>query len=160
MDVFRAPARWHRLADRALARIVVLFAFGFPGRELCGKKVGSLLRMRDRSKSVFGVWTESRWRMNSVAAGIVFAALAVTAGEAVSAHCKPNHFRAPYFIKTMGPCEFDQTIMSFRGEPAEQAKCLMRGMDQSRNLAPPSRACPLPLRNASAPNSACPAARR
>ena len=120
----------------------MLFAFGFPGRERCGKKVGSLLRMRDRSKSVFGVWTESRWRMNSVAAGIVFATLAVTAGEAVSAQCKPNHFRAPYFIKTMGPCGFDQTIMSFRGEPAEQAKCLMRGMDQSRNLAPPVESLP------------------
>ena len=143
MDVFRAPARWHRLADRALARIVVLFAFGFPGRERCGKKVGSLLRMRDRSKSVFGVWTESRWRMNSVAAGDCLSRrLPSRPARPSSAQCKPNHFRAPYFIKTMGPCGFDPTTMSFQGEPAEQAKCLMRGMDQSRNLAPPVESLP------------------
>ncbi len=98
--------------------------------------------MRDRSKSVFGAWTESRLRMQSIAAGLVCATLAVAAGEAAGAECKPNHFRKPYFIKTMGPCAFDQTIMSFQGEPAEQAKCLMRGMDQSRNIAPPLESLP------------------
>ncbi len=83
-----------------------------------------------------------QWRKRTIAAGLAGAVIAVTAGPASTRECKPNHFRAPYFIKTMGACEFDQTIMSFRGEPAEQARCLMRGMDQSRNLAPPRESLP------------------
>ena len=42
--------------------------------------------------------------------------------------CKPHHFRAPYFIKTMGRCGFDQATMSFHGDGVEQTRCLMRGM--------------------------------
>ena len=56
--------------------------------------------------------------------------------NAALAECKPGHFRAPYFIKTMGPCGFDSETLSFRGTPAQQAMCLMRGMDTTRNLAP------------------------
>jgi len=58
---------------------------------------------------------------------------------AASAHgeiCKPRHFRPPFVIKTMGPCKFDPAVMSFAGSPAEQARCLMRGMDRTRNLSP------------------------
>jgi hypothetical protein len=36
----------------------------------------------------------------------------------------------------MGPCSFDPETLSFAGTPAEQAMCLMRGMDATRNLAP------------------------
>jgi hypothetical protein len=56
--------------------------------------------------------------------------------QAVSAGCKPGHFRAPYFIRSMGACAFDPDTLSFAGTPAQQAMCLMRGMDVTRNLGP------------------------
>lgn len=55
---------------------------------------------------------------------------------AAFAECRPGHLRAPYFIKTMGRCGFDSETLSFRGTPTQQAMCLMRGMDATRNLAP------------------------
>jgi hypothetical protein len=58
------------------------------------------------------------------------------------AECKPSHFRAPYFIRSMGPCEFNSETLSFRGTPAQQAMCLMRGMDATRNLGPPLESLP------------------
>jgi len=64
------------------------------------------------------------------------AVLVPSAETAFAEGCKPHRFRPPYFIDGMGPCAFDAAALSFRGEPAEQARCLMRGMDQSRNLAP------------------------
>jgi hypothetical protein len=72
-------------------------------------------------------------------------ALGLSATVALAHECKPGHFRAPYFIKTMGRCVFDPASMSFQGEPAEQARCLMRGMDQSRNLGPPLEHLPAAL---------------
>jgi hypothetical protein len=59
--------------------------------------------------------------------------------------CKPNHFRAPHFIKSMGACVFDPETLSFTGTPVEQAMCLMRGMDATRNLAPPLQSLPAAL---------------
>jgi len=70
-----------------------------------------------------------------IAAGLAGASLCASGQTASGAECKPHHFRPPFFIKTMGPCAFDAALLSFRGGPVEQAKCLMRGMDRSRNLA-------------------------
>jgi hypothetical protein len=56
--------------------------------------------------------------------------------DAVRAGCKPDHLRPAFFIKSMGACAFDSETLSFAGTPAEQAMCLMRGMDASRNLEP------------------------
>ena len=41
------------------------------------------------------------------------------------------------FIKNMGACAFDPETLSYAGTPVEQAMCLMRGMDATRNLGPP-----------------------
>ena len=76
------------------------------------------------------------------ATGLVCVVLSIATPAAWSHECKPGHFRPPYFIKTMGRCTFDPATLSFQGEPAEQARCLMRGMDQSRNLAPPLESLP------------------
>jgi hypothetical protein len=62
--------------------------------------------------------------------------LAASAHTARAEFCKPNHFRPPFVIKTMGPCKFDPITLSFAGAPADQARCLMRGMDRTRNLNP------------------------
>jgi hypothetical protein len=77
-----------------------------------------------------------RSRNGFLAAGLACAMLGVSADAALSESCKPSHPRPTIILKDMGPCTFDPQNMSFRGEPAEQAKCLMRGMDASRNLVP------------------------
>jgi hypothetical protein len=56
--------------------------------------------------------------------------------DAVLAGCKPDHFRPLFFVNSMGACAFDSETFSFAGTPVEQALCLMRGMDSSRNLEP------------------------
>jgi hypothetical protein len=61
---------------------------------------------------------------------------------AAFAECKPSHLKALYFLRTMGPCEFNSETLSFRGTPAQQAMCLMRGMDATRNLAPVLKGLP------------------
>jgi hypothetical protein len=63
------------------------------------------------------------------------AMLQITAGLAF-AGCKPSHPRPTIVLQNMGACGFDPQTMSYRGEPVEQAKCLMRSMDATRNLAP------------------------
>src|ERR1700745_930811 len=65
--------------------------------------------------------------------------------DAVLAGCKPDHFRPLFFIKSMGACAFDSETLSFAGTPVEQAMCLMRGMDPSRNLDPRLQALPVGL---------------
>lgn len=64
---------------------------------------------------------------------------------ALAANCKPSHYRPLYFLKDMGPCGFNAETLSFAGTPVEQARCLMRGMDASRNLAPPLETLPAAL---------------
>lgn len=48
--------------------------------------------------------------------------------------CKPKRPKPPIFLKNMGPCVFDPARQSFDGNPVQQASCLLRGMDASRNL--------------------------
>ena len=87
----------------------------------------------------------SRWRGRLRAVIVAGMALSLSAQVAWSAQCKPHHFRAPYFIKTMGRCAFDQTTLSFHGDGVEQARCLMRGMDETRNLGAQMAMMPAPL---------------
>jgi len=70
------------------------------------------------------------------------AALCVAAPAAFSQTCKPRHPKPHIDLKDMGACAFDPLSMSFSGEPVEQAMCLMRGMDATRNLAPPPGSLP------------------
>ncbi len=82
-----------------------------------------------------------------VATGLTCTALIGATHAAVSAECKPGHFRPPYFIKDMGACAFDAETLSFARTPVEQAMCLMRGMDATRNLGPPLAGLPPGLAN-------------
>ena len=61
---------------------------------------------------------------------------------AVSASCKPRRPLPTIDLKDMGACQFDAQAMSFAGDPTEQAKCLMRGEDETRNLGPPLASLP------------------
>jgi len=71
-------------------------------------------------------------------------ALAAASHDAL-AGCKPDHFKPPFFIKSMGVCSFDPEILSYAGTPVQQAMCLMRGMDGSRNLLSRLSSLPAPL---------------
>jgi len=81
-------------------------------------------------------------RHGLLAAGFAAAMLIGSVGAGLSTECKPSHFRAPYFIKSMGVCAFDAETLSYAGTPVEQAMCLMRGMDSTRNLEPPLTSLP------------------
>lgn len=86
--------------------------------------------------AVRDAFTDQRPRLGLLATGLAGAMLCASAGEAFSAGCKPSHPLPTIVLKTMGACAFDPQTMKFGGEPVEQAMCLMRGMDASRNLAP------------------------
>ena len=61
---------------------------------------------------------------------------------ALSADCKPRHPLPTIVLNNMGECAFDPILLTFSGAAVEQAMCLMRGMDASRNLAPPLSGLP------------------
>jgi hypothetical protein len=71
------------------------------------------------------------------AAVLACALLIFSAHAALSEQCKPHHPLPTINLKNMGVCDFNLDSLSYRGTPEEQAKCLMRGEDQSRNLGPP-----------------------
>ncbi len=56
---------------------------------------------------------------------------------ALSESCKPRHPLPTISLKNMGACDFNFNSLAYRGTPEEQARCLMRAEDQSRNLGPP-----------------------
>jgi hypothetical protein len=73
-----------------------------------------------------------------VAAVIALAIAIVVAGafEAYAQNCKPRRPRPPVKLTSMGPCAFDSEQLSFAGAPVEQALCLLRAFDKSRNIGP------------------------
>jgi hypothetical protein len=78
-------------------------------------------------------------RRQSLRTGLIASAFAcaiwVASGStALSDACKPSRPRPPVILKDMGACSFDTQTLSFLGDPVEQAKCLVRGMDVTRNL--------------------------
>ncbi len=77
-----------------------------------------------------------------LATGFTCSILLGSAQVGLSTECKPSHFRAPFFVKSMGACAFDPETLSYSGTPVEQAMCLMRGMDATRNLGPPLQSLP------------------
>src|SRR5262245_254636 len=80
------------------------------------------------------------WR-RAAACGLALA-MAWTASNARADGCKPTRAKPQIMLKTMTPCAFDVETLSFKGEPAQQAMCLLRAMDKSRNLEPELRLLP------------------
>jgi hypothetical protein len=78
-------------------------------------------------------------------AAFVIADLHSTTAQAYTRMCKPQRPKAPVVLKSMGACAFDPDLMQFAGPPLEQAMCLMRGMDKTRNLEPMPKDLPGPL---------------
>ncbi len=123
-------------------------------------KIGSLARLRFCTSAVSGALTDRHARIGVIATGLACAMVSASAGAALSAACKPNHFRPAFFVDTMGPCAFDPQTLSFAGDPVEQAKCLMRGMDATRNLAPALEGLPPALASRIGQDSGLPSRER
>jgi len=119
-------------------------------------KFNGLSRLPSWTKAARVTIGARRTRFNFVAAGLSCAMLAMSASAALS-ECKPRHPRPLIILKDMGACKFDPQTLSFSGEPAEQARCLMRGMDASRNLAPPIDTLPAALGSRVGQDSGLPA---
>jgi hypothetical protein len=78
----------------------------------------------------------------AVAAVLAGAMLCASAHAALSQSCVPHRSLPKIFLKNMGECDFNLDSLEYRGTPVEQAKCLMRSLDQTRNLGPPLDSLP------------------
>ena len=85
-----------------------------------------------------------RVALRALAAGLALAVLGTTVLEAAP-NCRPKRPKPPIILKSMGACAFNPETASFGGNPAQQALCLLRGMDRSRNLGPQLDALPAVL---------------
>lgn len=81
-------------------------------------------------------------RRHVTAAVLATACLAAMLAEASANACKPRRPFPPVVLSTLGPCGFDPQTLRFAGEPAEQARCLLRGADRTHNLEPPLEMLP------------------
>lgn len=81
----------------------------------------------------------------AVTAAVAMACLAGTTPEADAQTCKPRRPKPPVVLKSMGTCEFDPQTLNYAGNPVQQAMCLMRSADRSRNLGPPLAELPAAL---------------
>jgi hypothetical protein len=52
------------------------------------------------------------------------------------ANCKPRKSRPTIVLDSMGPCGFDPQRLSYAGEPAQQAACLLRPVAKLGRLGP------------------------
>jgi len=75
-------------------------------------------------------------------AGALACPIAAASHYVALAGCKPDHFKPLFCVKSMGECSFDAETLSYAGTPVQQAMCLMRGMDATRNLLPPLHSLP------------------
>jgi hypothetical protein len=71
--------------------------------------------------------------------------LGCTAVEAYAQFCKPRRALRQIVLTTLGPCHFNPETLSFAGAPEEQAKCLLRSADRTRNLGPRLETLPAAL---------------
>src|SRR5262249_58239403 len=75
--------------------------------------------------------------IGTLAAAVALAMVCFAVSEtSAGPTCKPSRPRPLVHLKSMGPCAFDPDTLSFVGVPLQQAACLLRALDPSRNLAP------------------------
>lgn len=91
-----------------------------------------------------GIVRPRLWRQ-CLAWALALTCAGTAAIDAANAGCKPRRPKPQIVLKSMGACSFDQETMKFAGEPLDQARCLMRGVNASRNLVPVLESLPEPL---------------
>jgi hypothetical protein len=79
----------------------------------------------------------------------------ISAGVALALACAPSasfaagncYFKPqpPVTLTDMGPCEFDLESLGFKGEPADQARCLLNPVQRVGRLGPPLAELPAVL---------------
>jgi hypothetical protein len=83
---------------------------------------------------------------------LAFALLCAAPIDAL-ADCKPKRPLPPVVLKNMGVCGFDPQTLSFAGEPAQQAACLMRPVAKIGKLGPVLDKLPNVLVHVGRPNN-------
>ncbi len=78
----------------------------------------------------------------AIAAALAGAMLCASIQGALSQTCRPRHALPTVVLKNRGACDFNLDALEYRGTPAEQALCLMRGLDGTRNLSAPLQSLP------------------
>ncbi len=96
-------------------------------------------------------------RAGVIALGLACAMLCASVPAAFGHGCKPSHPKRLIVLKSMGACAFDPQTLRFHGEPVEQAMCLMRAMDATRNLRPTLESLPPALATRIGRNTGLPA---
>jgi hypothetical protein len=106
---------------------------------------------------VVGCFHKRQSRAGLAAGALACGLLAASATAALSDNCKPLRPRPIVVLKDMGACAFDPQNLSFSGDPVQQARCLMRGMDATRNLKPMLESLPPALASRIGKDSGLPA---
>jgi hypothetical protein len=112
---------------------------------MADEDIASLLPRRISAAAKLAACGDLRKRAGLVGCVLAGAMLTASAQNSFAVTCKPSHFRPLFYVRTMGACGFDPARLSFQGGPLEQAECLMRGMDSSRNLMPKLETLPRAL---------------
>jgi hypothetical protein len=68
-----------------------------------------------------------------------------TPDGAFATQCRPRRPLPSVVLQTMGPCHFDVDTLSFAGDSAQQAACLIRPVNRWAHLGPPRDALPKAL---------------
>jgi hypothetical protein len=76
------------------------------------------------------------------AVAMAAAVLGISIADGSARICKPRRSLPSLTLVTLGPCAFNPETLGFAGEPAEQARCLLRGTDRSRRLGPTLESIP------------------
>jgi hypothetical protein len=69
----------------------------------------------------------------------------LTPDSAFATQCRPRRPLPSVILRTMGPCHFNVDTLSFAGDSAQQAACLIRPVNRWAHLGPPLDALPKAL---------------
>jgi hypothetical protein len=76
---------------------------------------------------------------------VIQLAALLTPASAFATQCRPRRPLPSVILQTMGPCRFDVETLSFAGDSAQQAACLIRPVNRWAHLGPPLDALPRAL---------------
>jgi hypothetical protein len=114
------------------------------------------VRVRWKAFGLAGAIADDRSRYGVVATGLALAMLCGAAHNAFGEGCKPRRPLPAVTLKDMGPCVFAAETMSFDGDAKQQAMCLLRAIDQTRNLGPTLADLPAAIASRVGQNSGLP----
>lgn len=80
-----------------------------------------------------------------LAAAVLALSMLLASAATAANQCRPRRPLPAVFATTMGPCGFDLDTLSFAGDAAQQAACLMRPVGRWAKLGPPLDGLPFAM---------------